>query len=197
MAQPLVPEVAGCLQERDTKGADSDTKPGHLIPVAFQEGFAARGEGPRPSTEVFPTLQSHAGDQHPCVAFNARQDPDTWNDRTGPIDTDGTAMAVAFSCKDHGADAGACAPTLRGMGHADSHANGGGQIAVATSLSVRRLTPRECERLQGFPDDYTLIAHRGKPAADGPRYKALGNSMAVPVMRWIGEGIEAISKRRI
>jgi DNA (cytosine-5)-methyltransferase 1 len=56
--------------------------------------------------------------------------------------------------------------------------------------SVRRLTPRECERLQGFPDDYTLVPYRGKPAADGPRYKALGNSMAVPVMRWIGERIE-------
>jgi len=61
---------------------------------------------------------------------------------------------------------------------------------------VRRLTPRECERLQGFPDDYTLVPHRGKPAADGPRYKALGNLMAVPVMRWIGERIakmEALS----
>lgn len=54
---------------------------------------------------------------------------------------------------------------------------------------VRRLTPLECERLQGFPDHYTAITHRGKPAADGPRYKALGNSMAVPVMRWIGERI--------
>jgi DNA (cytosine-5)-methyltransferase 1 len=58
--------------------------------------------------------------------------------------------------------------------------------------SVRRLTPRECERLQGFPDDYTLIPYRGKPAADGPRYKALGNSMAVPVMRWIGQRIAMI-----
>jgi DNA (cytosine-5)-methyltransferase 1 len=60
---------------------------------------------------------------------------------------------------------------------------------------VRRLTPRECERLQGFPDDYTLVPNRGKPAADGPRYKALGNSMAVPVMRWIGQRI-ATSERR-
>lgn len=53
---------------------------------------------------------------------------------------------------------------------------------------VRRLTPRECERLQGFPDDWTLIPYRGKPAEecpDGPRYKAIGNSMAVPVMKWI------------
>lgn len=58
---------------------------------------------------------------------------------------------------------------------------------------VRRLTPRECERLQGFPDDWTLIPWRGKPreeCPDGPRYKAIGNSMAVPVMRWIGERLE-------
>lgn len=61
---------------------------------------------------------------------------------------------------------------------------------VAASMAVRRLTPRECERLQGFPDDYTLVPYRGKPAADGPRYKALGNSMAVPVMAWIGRRIQ-------
>ena len=106
------------------------------------------------------------------------------------------------------------------MNHSGSHANAGGQVAIAftqngrdevreleipgalpaspatrqqTYLSqshgVRRLTPRECERLQGFPDDWTLVPHRGKPAADGPRYKAIGNSMAVPVMRWIGSRI--------
>lgn len=57
---------------------------------------------------------------------------------------------------------------------------------------ARRLTPRECERLQGFPDDYTLIPYRGKPAADGPRYKAIGNSMAVPVMHWIGKRIQLV-----
>ena len=61
--------------------------------------------------------------------------------------------------------------------------------------AVRRLTPRECERLQGFPDDYTLISHRGKPAADGPRYKALGNSMAVPVMAWIGQRIQMVEEQ--
>lgn len=57
---------------------------------------------------------------------------------------------------------------------------------------VRRLTPTECERLQGFPDGYTNVPYRGKPAADGPRYKALGNSMAVNVMRWIGQRIAAV-----
>jgi DNA (cytosine-5)-methyltransferase 1 len=206
---------------------------------------------------------------------------------------------VAFSAKDYGADADNVAPTLRGMGHDRSHANGGGQVAIAFTqnqegdvlsgdvmqslgtnanatgrnaptvaftlrggdgtvsaasstdiagslrtgapgsiensstiavlqehsvawsgeliastdvagtlqrggegrridgvmtpqMAVRRLTPRECERLQGFPDDYTLVEYRGKPAADGPRYKALGNSMAVPVMRWIGKRIAAV-----
>jgi DNA (cytosine-5)-methyltransferase 1 len=69
---------------------------------------------------------------------------------------------------------------------------GQGYPAIRQSSSVRRLTPRECERLQGFPDDFTLVPYRGKPAADGPRYKALGNSMAVPVVRWIGERIAAV-----
>jgi DNA (cytosine-5)-methyltransferase 1 len=64
--------------------------------------------------------------------------------------------------------------------------------AVVRDLAVRRLTPVECERLQGFPDHWTAISYRGKPAADGPRYKALGNSMAVPVVRWIGERIAAV-----
>jgi DNA (cytosine-5)-methyltransferase 1 len=70
----------------------------------------------------------------------------------------------------------------------------GGRIdgVMTPQIAVRRLTPRECERLQGFPDDYTLVEYRGKLAADGPRYKALGNSMAVPVMRWIGERIAAV-----
>jgi DNA (cytosine-5)-methyltransferase 1 len=155
---------------------------------------------------------------------------------------------LAFSCKDHGADAGDIAPTLRAMNHSGSHPNAGGQVAVCitgdithtlkadgfdgsedgtgrgqpivsvlrgiseyspglpslrashgdagggsealiSTSSVRRLIPRECERLQGQPDDYTLIPWRGKPASecpDGPRYKAIGNSKAVTVVRWIG-----------
>lgn len=69
----------------------------------------------------------------------------------------------------------------------------GQSVAVSsapTIQQVRRLTPTECERLQGFPDGYTNIPWRGKPdAPDGPRYKALGNSWAVPNVRWIGERI--------
>jgi len=79
-------------------------------------------------------------------------------------------------------------------------ANGPGHDPVGTrireGMQVRRLTPRECERLQGFPDDYTQVPYRGKPASDGPRYKALGNSMAVPCMRWIGERIEIVESSR-
>ncbi|QDY40022.1 DNA cytosine methyltransferase [Pseudomonas putida] len=129
---------------------------------------------------------------------------------------------IAFSCKDHGADAGDLAPTLRAMGHGASHPNAGGQVAVCITgeithtlkaegfdasedgtgrgqpmvqggAGVRRLTPRECEWLQGFPGDHTRIPYRGKPAdecPDGPRYKAIGNSKAVFVVRWIGQRIQ-------
>jgi DNA (cytosine-5)-methyltransferase 1 len=63
---------------------------------------------------------------------------------------------------------------------------------VLQAMAVRRLSPKECERLQGFPDNYTDIQSKGKPTPDGPRYKALGNSMAVPVMAWIGQRIEQV-----
>ena len=65
-------------------------------------------------------------------------------------------------------------------------------------MAVRRLTPVECERLQGFPDNWSRIPWKGKPeeeCPDGPRYKACGNSMAVPVMRWIGERIKAVEEQ--
>jgi len=63
-------------------------------------------------------------------------------------------------------------------------------VAIPTAMVVRRLLPVECERLQGFPDGWTDVPYRGKPAPDGPRYKALGNSMAVPCMAWIGRRIQ-------
>jgi DNA (cytosine-5)-methyltransferase 1 len=76
---------------------------------------------------------------------------------------------------------------------ASEDGTGRGNQRVATSrMKVRRLTPRECERLQDFPDDHTLVPHRGKPAADGPRYKALGNSMCVAVIHWIGQRIDFV-----
>lgn len=166
---------------------------------------------------------------------------------------------LVFSCKDHGADAGDIAPTLRAMPHDGSHANAGGQLAIAVDVAncalgddlsgtleaaqhksnkgqgvmafqeaqtgvreyatagalraggpghdpvgtrlrqgmvVRRLTPLECERLMGQRDGYTLITYRGKPAKDGPRYKSLGNSFVVDVVRWIGQRIQ-VEKERV
>lgn len=69
---------------------------------------------------------------------------------------------------------------------------GEGYPAIAEAMNVRPLTPHECERLQGFPDDFTLITYRGKPAADGARYRVLGNAMAVPVIRWVLERLRAV-----
>ena len=71
---------------------------------------------------------------------------------------------------------------------------GGNQVPlIRDRVVVRKLTPLECERLQGFPDNWTRIPYRGKTAEqcpDSPRYKAIGNSWAVPVVRWIGERIQ-------
>jgi DNA (cytosine-5)-methyltransferase 1 len=97
-------------------------------------------------------------------------------------------VPIAFMSNASGANFSAAhdhSPTLRIGG------DGGNAMAMQMGAAVRRLTPRECERLQGFPDHFTAVLYRGKPAADAPRYKALGNSMAVPVIRWIGERMQA------
>ena len=84
--------------------------------------------------------------------------------------------------------------TEDGMGCLKARREGGGfEGSVMTpAMQVRRLTTVECARLQGFPDDYLNITYNGKPAADGPKYKALGNSFAVPVVRWIGQRLQLI-----
>jgi DNA (cytosine-5)-methyltransferase 1 len=274
-----------------------------MIPVAISTAHT-KSNGSGFSDDIAHTLESGSA-QAVAFAQNTRDEVRLYG---GDGKTVGALAArpgvkqqsyIAFSAKDSGADAGDIAPTLRGMGSERSHANGGGQIAIAFTqnqegdvlsgdvmqplgtnsnatgrnaptiaftlhgsdgttsaasatevagslrtrapgsienssttavlqeqpvawsgeltastdvagtlqrggeggrvdgvmtpqMAVRRLTPRECERLQGFPDDYTLVEYRGKPAADGPRYKALGNSMARPVMRWIGERIAAV-----
>ena len=92
-------------------------------------------------------------------------------------------------------------PKSQGFGIDDSGVSytltSGDRHAVGTQSAVRRLTPTECERLQGFPDSFTQIPWRNKApenCPDGPRYKAMGNSMAVPVMRWIGERIQMVEE---
>ena len=121
-----------------------------------------------------------------AVAFHNRQDPDISGAITHPLGAKDNGMAVAFQQSQSGMRVGDTHATL------DSHNGSRRHHGVMEGMQVRRLTPRECERLQGFPDDYTLIPYRGKLAADGPRYKALGNSMAVPVMRWIGTRIALV-----
>jgi len=199
-----VPLIAGTLSTRYGASSDRDLSDSSaLLPLAFNLRGREFGAVPEPADAA--SVRSASGGS--------------------------SNSYVAFSAKDYGADVDEISPTLRGMGHESSHANGGGQVAVAFTLhgsdgtastatptdvagsvrtkapggienssttiaqqgmAVRRLTPRECERLQGFPDDYTLVEYRGKLAADGPRYRALGNSMAVPVMRWIGHRIAAV-----
>lgn len=88
---------------------------------------------------------------------------------------------------------GSVTHTLKAEGFdASEDGTGRGQPITPHQMAVRRLMPIECERLQGFPDNWTLVptGAKGKPAADGPRYKQLGNSMAVNVMRWIGIRIQ-------
>ena len=112
----------------------------------------------------------------------------------------GSAPMVCQPTKQHavgvslrGRKGGATAELTKGASPALRASQGGGDKPhVLVKSCVRRLTPRECERLQGFPDDCTLLPTNGKKAADGPRYKALGNSMAVPVMRWIGKRIQKV-----
>ena len=99
-------------------------------------------------------------------------------------------MAVAFEENFHAIREVDVAPAMTTEGYRVSQNAGG--LGLRTAMQVRRLTPVECERLQGFPDGYTDIKLKGKPTPDGPRYKALGNSMAVPVMAWIGKRIQEV-----
>ncbi|MBA5391810.1 DNA cytosine methyltransferase [Pseudomonas aeruginosa] len=305
----VAPTVAGTLRSTDG-GSDVDhAAANHLVAGTLQANGKAAGSATQQDAESG-LLVVH-GTQDPDVVQdcahtlgrnhgqeNAVFDPNQITSATNRSQpTPGLCHTlpassqppIAFSCKDYGADAGGVSPTLRAMGHGESHANAGGQVAIAYPLlevgkrtgrstfdpraglgvgaendpmftlqasaqhgvcvtgdithtlkaegfdasedgtgrgqpivadvaptlrsgnfrnhskpateadslvvasAVRRLTPRECERLQGFPDDYTLIPWRGKPTTecpDGPRYKAIGNSKAVPVVRWIGRRIQ-------
>ena len=112
-----------------------------------------------------------------------------------------TARYDSSPCADRGMDVVAIGldeeqnARVDGFGTLKARMEGGGfeGTVMTPAMQVRRLTPVECARLQGFPDGYTNIPWRNKDESpDGPRYKALGNSMAVPVMRWIGERINKV-----
>jgi DNA (cytosine-5)-methyltransferase 1 len=140
-------------------------------------------------------------DVSPCLTKTDRHGVAQPITQFGDIAGSLTARHDSSPCADRGqnvvaqpvaSENGDIASTLRtgGNDHADIY------NSVATAMQVRRLTPVECERLQGFPDNYTNIPWRkSTESPDGPRYKALGNSMAVPVMRWIGERINKMEQR--
>lgn len=204
----------------------------HGIRLDFDtETFAVHGtQDPDTNCELAHTLGRNNGQENACIAFSYKDNgADATSDlsptiRAGNHDkshaNSGQPPAIAYAFKaGQGAKAG-------GIGYAEEQsptltsASSGTNLAPAVmhGVAVRRLTPRECERLQGFPDNHTLVPYgrqirpekmdrdfakylmRGGMltfeeccgrAADGPRYKAIGNSMAVPVMRWIGEHIAA------
>lgn len=171
------------------------------------ETYVVHGtQDPDTNRELAHTLGRNNGQENACIAFSYKDNgADATSDlsptiRAGNHDkshaNSGQPPAIAYAFKaGQGAKAG-------GIGYAEEQsptltsASSGTNLAPAVmhGVAVRRLTPVECERLQGFPDNHTLIGWRGKDAAecpDGPRYKAIGNSMAVPVMRWLGERIAA------
>jgi DNA (cytosine-5)-methyltransferase 1 len=171
----------------------SEDGTGRGVPlVSFQSN--AGGQGGEITYDVSITLkaQTGCGNGMPAIAFDARQsDVIQYGDRTGPLDTDGSSIAVAFDMR--GREGGSQLEGPHDTANIRAANGGSSKSYVAQSWAVRRLTPLECERLQGFPDGYTAVPYRGRPAADGPRYKALGNSMAVNCMSWIGRRIEMVA----
>lgn len=113
----------------------------------------------------------------PAIAFHQTQDPITGDEFSPALGTTSSGMGDAHALRGEGFDA-------------SEDGTGRGTPLVPVNWRVRRLTPRECERLQGFPDDYTLVPG----SSDSSRYAALGNSMAVNVMRWIGQRIQMVDR---
>lgn len=184
-----------------TCGADDNqAQAGHLIGCP-DVSPAVTSKWP---AEVAPTLNAHFGEKM------GLEDQHALNGAGLFVPGAHTLSAEGFDASEDGTGRGTpLVPVVGFHGSQDTiiHGDKAGPVArnqgqenciafhkpVATQYAVRRLTPRECERLQGFPDDHTMIPWRGKPAEicpDGPRYKAIGNSMSVNVMRWVGQRID-------
>lgn len=189
-AVPSTGHTAHCLNAGGMGRQDYETET--LIAHTLKgEGFDASEDGTGRGTPIVPV---HAI-QERAVSTNMNAGPQGAGHQEGiayTLEARNRAQAVAFALR--GREGGAM-PEIEGDGDRISAlraASGGSSRDYVAASAVRRLTPRECERLQGFPDDYTLIPYRKGQAADGPRYKALGNSMAVPVMSWIGQRIAQV-----
>lgn len=176
-------------------GAEAYGMPGNWIGRKPENG----GNSTQFMHEIAPNLT--ATDRHGVVAFAQNTRDDTYlafNSRQDPVSGE-VAGALAFQPR-HYSDRDKMSGSPADVCHTLSATSGQGDSSphVATTAAIRRLTPIECERLQGFPDNYTQIPWRNKPAEecpDGNRYKALGNSWAVPVVAWIGARIDLENKR--
>ena len=199
----IAPELARCVATREGSSQDYETTT--MVAHALRaDGFDASGDGTGRGTPLVTitasTLKANKGgggfgpdpsETFVPMAFNNRQDPDVSGDVTHPLGAKDNGVGIAFDTTQITSKANRSNPKPGDPCHP---LTAGAHPPALAGMQVRRLTPRECERLQGFPDDYTLVQHRGKPAADGPRYKALGNSMAVPVMAWIGRRIQQVEE---
>lgn len=174
-------------------------KPGQGYPaiVSFRTNQTS-AQGPIHSEEVTDTL---AQDHPPAVAFKENQRAEVTEDDTAALTNGGGKPGQGYpailSFTERSRPDGRNLEFQEDTAYALTNPGSGGRTHSRQLLHearVRRLTPIECERLQGFPDNYTRIVYRGKIAADGPRYRALGNSMAVPVMRWIGKRIQVVEE---
>ena len=191
--------VVGTLQARDYKGISTDDVTKCIIQpqaIAFEPGKLKRLGYGDAEPGLSPTLRAEAGDNQVAVAqplpFDTTQITSKANyskpqqgDPCHPLAAGAHAPAIAqpMVLMDQGGIAMNIEHDMTGTLRRETH---GHEPIVMQSMAVRRLTPVECERLQGFPDGYTNIKDK---CPDGPRYKALGNSWAVPVVRWIGERI--------
>jgi DNA (cytosine-5)-methyltransferase 1 len=183
-----VPQCGRCLNAGGQGRQDFETET--LIPVSggfFDEpthalradGFDASEDGTGRGTPLVPVVGTLCNSGR-AAGSATQQDAET-----------GLLIPVAIQEDNQN---GVTMRNTVGSLRADAPGTQPGGSLIAFTCGVRRLMPVEAERLQGFPDGYTAITFRGKPAADDPRYRAIGNSMAVPVMRWIGRRIQLVSQ---
>lgn len=176
--------VAPSLDARAGRsGMNEFSTSGGLIPE-IASTLVAGGNNTGGNRPPGSSAEQAVGQLIPVIAFDCRQDPINSTEVFGALSTNHRqAQAVAL----RGRDGGNMAELGDDVMHAMRTMQGGSDKPhVLTGMRVRRLTPRECERLQGLPDGYTLIPYPKKLAKDSPRYKAIGNSIAVPVLNWIG-----------
>jgi DNA (cytosine-5)-methyltransferase 1 len=185
-----------CSTVSATYGAGGGNVPVTIQPIAF-----SRNDDGRDATHNLAPTMRVAGNAGGMLAaavgtdlYNGAITGDvaaTMTNRTDGTGTGPTVMqVVGFEENFNAIKETQIAPAMTTKGYGVTQNAGG--LGIRQAMAVRRLTPVECERLQGFPDNYTDIQPKGKATPDGPRYKALGNSMAVPVMAWIGERIAQV-----